>query len=340
MKFGPVPLGRAEGKILGHNVAGHDGRRLLRKGKALTTEHVAVLRGMGRTVVHVAELEPGDVGEDVAARRVADAAKGDGLRLLGSATGRVNVLSTTQGLFRLNPDRLVRLNECDGVTLAVLDTHTAVGTGQVVATIKVIPYAVPERTVARAEAIAKEGEPLIRVDALPSRAVGMILSGAPSIRSKLFEDFFPLEERVRSLGSHISERDYVTLDDDSGESSLASVIGQQRDAGVHLILFAGETAIMDARDIMPRALERAGGRVTCVGAPVDPGNLLMLGYIGDVPVLGAPGCARSRKVNVVDWVLPRLLVGDRLTRADIVTLGHGGLLEDVPERPLPRSHID
>ena len=340
MKFGPVPLERAEGKILGHNVAGRDGRRLLRKGKALTAEHLAVLREMGRNVVYVAELEPGDVGEDVAARRVAEAANGDGLRLLGSATGRVNVLATAQGLFRVNTGRLVRLNECEGVTLAALDTHTAVGPGQAVATIKVIPYAVPEPTVARAEAIAAEGEPLIRVDALPSRAVGMILSGSPSVRNKLFEDFSPLEERVRSLGSHISKRDYVTLDDDSGEAALASVIGQQRDAGVHLILLAGETAIMDARDIMPRALERAGGRLTCVGAPVDPGNLLMLGYIGDVPVLGAPGCARSRKVNVVDWVLPRLLVGDRLTRADIVALGHGGLLEDVPERPLPRSRID
>jgi molybdenum cofactor cytidylyltransferase len=77
-----------------------------------------------------------------------------------------------------------------------------------------------------------------------------------------------------------------------------------------------------------------------VGAPVDPGNLLMLAYIEDVPVLGAPGCARSRKVNVVDWVLPRLLVGDRLSREDIVAFGAGGLLEDVPERPLPRSRID
>ncbi len=340
MKFGPVPLERAEGKILGHNVAGRDGRRLLRKGKALSVEHVAVLREMGRTVAYVAELEPGDVGEDVAARRVAEAAQGDGLRLLGSATGRVNVLATTQGLFRVNTGRLVRLNECQGVTLAALDTHTAVGRGQAVATIKVIPYAVPEPIVVRAEAIATEGEPLIRVDELLSRSVGMILSGSPSVRDKLFEHFSPLEERVRSLGSHIAKRDYVTLDDDSGESVLASVIERQRDAGVLLILLAGETAIMDVGDIMPRALERAGGRVECVGAPVDPGNLLMLGYIGDVPVLGAPGCARSRKVNVVDWVLPRLLVGDRLTRADIVAMGHGGLLEDVPERPLPRSRID
>jgi len=77
--------------------------------------------------------------------------------------------------------------------------------------------------------------------------------------------------------------------------------------------------------------------VTCFGAPVDPGNLLLVGYLGPVPILGAPGCARSRKVNVVDWVLPRLLAGDRLTRADIVSLGVGGLLEDVPERPMPRA---
>jgi molybdenum cofactor cytidylyltransferase len=72
---------------------------------------------------------------------------------------------------------------------------------------------------------------------------------------------------------------------------------------------------------------------------VDPGNLLMIAYLGDVPLLGAPGCARSRKVNIVDWVLPRLLAGDRLTRRDILTLGHGGLLEDVPERPMSRDKI-
>lgn len=96
---------------------------------------------------------------------------------------------------------------------------------------------------------------------------------------------------------------------------------------------------MDRYDIAPRAIERAGGEVTCFGAPVDPGNLLMLAYLEGVPVLGAPGCARSPKVNVIDWVLPRLLVGDRLTESDIVALGHGGLLEDTPLRPMPRSAL-
>jgi molybdenum cofactor cytidylyltransferase len=108
-------------------------------------------------------------------------------------------------------------------------------------------------------------------------------------------------------------------------------------SGIRLILLAGETAIMDAHDIVPRAVERAGGQVESVGAPVDPGNLLMLAYLDDVPVIGAPGCARSKKINIVDWILPRLLAGDRLTRRDIVELGHGGLLQDVPERGMPRD---
>lgn len=104
-----------------------------------------------------------------------------------------------------------------------------------------------------------------------------------------------------------------------------------------MILIAGETAIMDTHDIVPRAVERAGGHVESVGAPVDPGNLLMLAYVNDVPIVGAPGCARSKKINIVDWILPRLLVGDRLTRRDIVELGHGGLLQDVRERGMPRE---
>ncbi|NJN43685.1 MAG: hypothetical protein HC806_02410 [Anaerolineae bacterium] len=110
-------------------------------------------------------------------------------------------------------------------------------------------------------------------------------------------------------------------------------------AGAKLILLAGETAIMDRQDIVPRALEKAGGTVEVVGVPVDPGNLLMLGYLHGIPVLGAPGCARSTKTNVIDWVLPRLLAGDRLVRSDFISLGHGGLLKDTRQRPMPRKKV-
>jgi molybdenum cofactor cytidylyltransferase len=340
MKFGPVPLDQAEGRILGHNVAGPDGRRLLRKGKALRREDVECLRGLGRRAVYVAELEPGDVEENLAAQRIAQAALGPGLRLSGPSTGRVNLVSTVLGVFRFARERLTALNEREGVTIASLAAQSVVRPGQTVATVKVIPYAVAEVEVAIGETVARDQGPLLRVDALPPRRVGLVLSGSPSVRAKLSESFTPLMERVTALGSEVVEQAYATLEDEKGEEGLAETLRRQRDFPVDLILLAGETAIMDRHDITPRAVERAGGRIVSVGAPVDPGNLLMLAYIDDVPVLGAPGCARSRKVNVVDWVLPRLLVGDRLSRADIIAYGAGGLLEDVPERPLPRSRID
>lgn len=337
MKFGPVPLDDAAGKILGHNIADGNGKRLLRKGKPLTREDLDALRALGRRSVYVAALEPGDVDENGAARRVAQAAMGDGLRLSGAASGRANLMATVQGVLRVDADRLSRINACEDVTLATLHSHSAVRPRQLVATVKIIPFGVPETVLQAAEAIAGDDGPLLRVDALASQPVSLIFSGSPSIRDKLAADFAPLRHRVEALGSQVASTDYVPLEDESGEAALAEVLHQRSASGARLIILAGETAIMDRHDIVPRAVERAGGWVESVGAPVDPGNLLMLAYLNDTPILGAPGCARSRKVNVVDWVLPRLLAGDRLTRADIFSLGHGGLLEEAPERPMPRD---
>ncbi len=346
MKFGPVPLALAIGKILGHNIAGPDGKRLFRKGKPLTADDVTTLRRLGRSSVYVAEIEPEDVDEDTASRRVAEAVRGEGLRLPGASSGRANLLASTLGVLRVDAERLTRLNECEGITLATLAAHTPVRARQIVATVKVIPFAVPESIVQRAIAIATRSsaslanrEPLIRVEALIPQPVSLIFSGSVSIREKLADDFAPLVERVEALGSHLLSTDYVPLEDETGEAALAETLRQRAAAGTRLIVLAGETAIMDRHDIVPRAIERAGGRVEALGAPVDPGTLLMIAYLGQVPILGAPGCARSRKVNIVDWVLPRLLVGDHLTRTEINALGHGGLLEDAPERPMPRSVV-
>jgi molybdenum cofactor cytidylyltransferase len=336
VKFGPVRFEAALGKILGHNVAGADGRRRLRKGRALTAEDLEVLRGLGRTVVYVAEPGPEDVVENEAARRVAAAAAGPGVEARAPAVGRVNLHAQRRGVLRVHGERLSALNGIEGVTVATLTPDTAVGAGQLVATVKIVPYAVAGSTLARAEAAGSAR--VLSVDALAPRRVGLILSGSPSVRERVQRDFGPpLSSRVEALGSSIAWTDFVPLEDDRAEDLLAAAIGRQRDAGAGLVLLAGETAIVDARDIAPRAVEKAGGRVEVFGAPVDPGNLLLLAYLGDVPVVGAPGCARSRRINVVDWVLPRLLAGELLTRRDVAAMGAGGLLEDVPERPMPRS---
>jgi len=330
MKFGPVPLDDALGKILAHNIAEPNGRHLIRKGKTLTQEHLAALRAIGRNQVYVAELEPGDLDENSAARRTAEVVTGSNLRMSKPAMGRVNLLATATGVLRVDTQRLAQINARESVTIATRTSATVVRPQQTAATIKVIPYAVAERLMSEVEAIAASG-PLLRVDELAPWPVSLIFTGSLSIQEKLEADFRPLSERVVALGSRIDTIDYVSLDDEEAEARLTETLMSRRTGGARLLIIAGETTIMDRQDIVPRAVERAGGWVERLGAPVDPGNLFMLAYIGDTPVLGAPGCARSRKNNITDWVLPRLLVADHLTNADIVTLGHGGLLDDVFE---------
>ena len=339
-RFGPVPVEQAQGKLLGHNVADAAGRPALRKGRPLSAADVDLLRGLGRTVVYVAEPGPYDVDEDVAARRVAEAACGPGLRMVGPGAGRANLLATTLGLLRVDVARLLKINEGEGITIAAAERDKPVRAGQVVATIKVIPFAVPEAAVRAAEDTAREGGALLRVDPLPDRAVALLLSGSASAEARVVGAFVPpLRARIEALGSRLGVVSYVPLDGESAETELAGSLRRGASDGAFLILLAGETAIVDRHDIAPRALERAGGEVVAFGAPVDPGNLLLLGYLGAVPVVGAPGCSRSPKLNVIDMVLPRLLAGDRLGRADLAALGHGGLLEDVPERPMPRDEV-
>ncbi|MCI0556569.1 MAG: molybdopterin-binding protein, partial [Anaerolineae bacterium] len=272
MKFAPVPLSEAKGKILGHNIAGANGQRLLRKGKPLTDDDLEKLYELGRSSVYVAELESGDVDENRAARRVAEAICGSGLHISGGSSGRSNLLSDEMGILRIDVDRLARINEWNGITLATLTTHSPVHTRQIVATVKIIPYAVPESTVSAVEAIANESRSIVRVDALPSHSVGIVLSGSNSLKQKLTSDFAPLRERIERLGSTVTRTDFVVLDDEEDETALAEMLEQQVSFGVKMILIAGETAIMDTNDIVPRAVERAGGTVESVGAPVDPGN--------------------------------------------------------------------
>lgn len=347
MKFNLVPLEEAEGKILAHHIAGpaqsqHGKRgRALRKGKLLRAEDIAALRDLGREMVFAAELEPGDIDEDTAASWVAQAMCGDNLKLSRPSAGRVNLQAQCLGILSVETERLRMLNEIEGITLATLLSHAVVRAGQTVATVKVIPFAVVESSVRLAESIGIQSGPILRLRPLKPREVALILYGSPGARQRVLDAFEgPLKKRIKALDSRVNSVDYVSIEDDAtGELSLMQALSHSVEAGAEMIILAGESAIMDRRDMAPRAIERLGGQVASFGAPVDPGNLLMVAYLrphgtalnGEdergLPILGAPGCARSLKPNVIDWVLPRLLSGEHLTRADIAVLGHGGLLQ-------------
>jgi molybdopterin biosynthesis enzyme len=333
MKFGPVPLDEAEGKILAHHIAGPNGGHAFRKGKPLGPGDIAALRELGRKTVFAAELEPGDIDEDTAAACVARAACGSSLSLSRPNVGRVNLQAGCLGVLQVDVERLLRLNEIEGITLATMLSHSVARPRQTVATVKVIPFAVAEERVRSAESIASQGNPLLDLQPLLPQRVSLILCGSEQARLRVEATFIaPLKTRIEALDCRISSIEYVSVEeDDLGERTLISTLRRAAAEGIGLIVLAGETAIMDHRDIAPRAIERSGGEVACFGAPVDPGNLMMVAYLGKVPVLGAPGCARSLKPNVIDWVLPRLLAGEQVGRAEILALGHGGLLGGLPE---------
>ncbi|WP_376792265.1 molybdopterin-binding protein [Thermoflexus sp.] len=333
MKFGPVPVEAAAGKVLAHNLADQHGNRLFRKGRRLSDQDVARLKAEGYREVVVAELEPGDVGEDEAARRIARACEGPGLRPVPAAGGRVNFIADAAGVFLVEVDRLAQLNRLPGVTLATLTRGSVVRARQMVASLKVIPFALPEAVVAQAEALLQGNGPLMGVFPFQPRRVALILSGHPALWPRLAADFEgPLQERVLRWGGIWIGTETVRHE----EGELAQAMEAALERGADFLILAGETAIMDEEDIAPRAIRRIGGTIEAFGAPVDPGNLLLIAYRGEIPILGAPGCARSRHRNVVDWVIPRLMAGLRLTREEIASMGHGGLLEDVEERPAPR----
>lgn len=319
-------ISKAAGSILVHNVADAEGRKVLKKGTRLTAEHLARLTELGHSSVMVAVLEADDVPEDEAALTLAEALRTDQVRLSRVTGGRVNLVAEVDGLLEVDAGRLLELNMLPGITLATVMPGSLVGPNQKtaqVATLKIIPYAVPRRNLERALALTGPRPGIVEVRPLPAgRRVALLLTGEPGAHDKVHADFVPpTRTRLERLGAVLAAVETVPQDVEAICRAAARLAGE-----ADLLIIAGQTSIMDKDDTTLRALRQAGAEVVVHGAPVEPGNLLALAYFPNTPVLCAPGCARGLGHNVVDILLPRLLVGDRLERVDIAALGLGGLL--------------
>ncbi|HYF85136.1 molybdopterin-binding/glycosyltransferase family 2 protein [Azospirillum sp.] len=333
MFFGPLPLSDAEGAILAHSL--RLGALVFKKGRRLSAADVAALREASVGEVIAAKLSDADIGEDAAATRIAAAVAGSGVQVAAAFTGRVNLFAEARGLLRLDPARIDAINAIDeSVTIATLPDHAAVEPGQMLATVKIIPFAAPVAAVEQAERLAANDAPPLAV--LPYRplSVGLIQTRLPGVKDSVLDKTVAVtRERVEALGGTLIQEARCAHD----EGALADLIAAMPPAD--LLLIAGASAITDRRDVLPAAIERAGGVVEHFGMPVDPGNLLLLGRRGGKPVLGLPGCARSPKLNGFDWVLQRIAAGVPPGRAEVMRMGVGGLLAEIPTRPLPRAGV-
>ena len=330
MIFGRPPLADAEGAILAHAI--HAGERRLKKGTRLAQEDLEALRESGVESVVAARLLPGDVVEDEAAGRLGAALDAPHVGVGPAATGRVNLFAKTAGLFC--PDRAVidRLNAVDpSMTLATLSEFAPVRTGQMIATVKIIPLSVDGNKLAEALSILSRSQALKLAPFRPHR-VRLIQTMLPTVKEKV------LDKTRRVSGARLEASHSTIIGERRVPHTAEALEAALREAGdADLILVFGASAVIDEGDVIPDAIRRAGGRIEAFGMPVDPGNLLLLGTLDGRPVLGAPGCARSPKENGFDFVLNRLLAGLPVGPETIRGMGVGGLLEEIGSRPSPRE---
>ena len=328
MKFGPLPLVEAEGALLAHSL--HLGAQSFKKGRLLSKADLAQLAAAGLTQVVVAKLEADDVGENEAADALAAAVMGPGLIASAAFTGRVNLFATQRGLLVVEAAALDALNEVDeALTLASLPPFDLLEPKQMAATVKVIPFAVSAATLQR----ALVSRPLLSIAPFKPRRVLLLQTELPGMKASLLDKTLAaLNQRLAALDCPPATEQRLPHD----AAHLAEAL-EQSVVAQDILLVSGASAIVDRQDVIPAAIERAGGQVEHFGMPVDPGNLLLLGRLQGKPVLGLPGCARSPKLNGFDWVLQRLVAGLTVTPRDVMRMGVGGLLKEIAERLLPRA---
>jgi len=334
MRFLRVPLPEAVNDILGHSLP--VGAERFRKGRRLTESDCVALQSAGHTHAYVARFEQDDIAEDLAAERVALTCRGPNIRRSEAFTGRCNLYSTCNGLLLIDADRIRHLNTIDeAITVATLAPFSRVEDGEMLATVKIIPFAASRRAVAGVEASADvKGKPAISVVPFKAKRVGLVISTVAGEKPSLaVKAKAAIQERLLRLNCDLAYCLTVPHSVDAITSALLNLRARESDP----ILVFGGSAIVDRDDVIPASLVAAGGKVDHFGMPVDPGNLLLMGSLGTIRVVGVPTCARSPKLNGFDWILERLCADLPVRKIDIMNMGVGGLLKEIPSRPMPRS---
>lgn len=330
-----IPVQEAVGKVLIHDITcivpGEFKGRAFKKGHVIGEEDVSKLLNLGKENIYVSDLKEGSVHENDAARRIAGAAAGKGIILSEPDEGKVKLLAAINGLLKINVPALAEINSVDEVVLATLHSNRPVTAGFPVAGTRIIPLFTDEEKIARVERICRDCRPLIEIRAFQSLKVGLVTTGSEIFHGRIQDKFGPVvREKFAWLGSEVIRQVIVPDDVPVAVAAIHELLA----CGAEMIVATGGMSV-DPDDRTPAAIKAAGGKTVTYGSPTFPGSMFMLSYIGDVPVIGLPGCAMYNKATVFELVVPRILAGERLTRSDIIALGHGGFCEGCTECRYP-----
>jgi len=319
-----IPVEQSVGTVLCHDmtriIPGQEKGPAFRKGHVIREADIPELLDIGKAHVYVLTMDPGQVHENEAARRIAQAAAGEGLALSAVCEGRINLVAKAPGLLKVNVEALSRINAIEEVVLATLHTNQRVPAGREVAGTRVVPLIIDEAKIEAVEAICAETGPVVSVAPFKPMKVGLVTTGSEVYSGRIQDKFGPvIRNKFEELGSRVV--DQVLVNDDPAMTTAA--INAFLKVGVDMVVVTGGMSV-DPDDQTPASIRATGAEVVTYGAPTFPGVMFMLAYKDGVPIAGLPGCVMYHRASIFDLVVPRLATGERVTRNDIVTLGHGG----------------
>lgn len=319
-----VAVEQAVGTVLAHDltqiIPGQYKGPKFKKGDVIKEEDIPVLLSMGKKHLYVLEKGDNDVHENEAAFRVASKAAGSGIELTEPSEGKIELRAAVDGLLKIDREKIFKLVSQDEIMFATIHENTVVKKGDKLAGTRIIPLFISEEAMNTAEEILGES-PVIKIKPLQEMKVGVVTTGSEVYKGIIEDAFGPvLEKNFGALGSKVCKQ--LFADDD--EQMIADCIKQLVDEGMDIIGITGGMSV-DPDDRTPSGIRLAGGEVVSYGAPVLPGAMFMLSYIGKVPVVGLPGCVMYSRTSVFDLIVPRLLAGEKITKEDINRLAHGGL---------------
>jgi molybdopterin biosynthesis enzyme len=330
-----IPVRKAVGQVLAHDVTrivpGRNKGPAFKKGHVIREQDIDLLLDIGKANIYILELSSDQIHEDAAARRIAAAAAGPGIKLNAPSEGRVNLIAEVAGLLKVDVGALNKLNSCQDVVFATLHRNHRVAAGQPVAGTRVVPLVVARRRVADAEKLCRDNQPMVTIKPFQSLSVGMVTTGSEVYHGRIKDQFGPVVgKKFEALGSRVVRQIYVADDVGKTAEAVRTLIAD----GVRMVVLTGGMSV-DPDDQTPAGIRGSGARVVTYGAPLFPGAMFMLAYFGDIPVLGLPGCVMYHQTSVFDLIVPRLLAGEQITRKDIVRLGHGGFCAGCPQCRYP-----
>lgn len=290
-----------------------------KKGHIIRNDDVQKLLDLGKQHIYVACLN-GEIHENDAAVRIARAAMGSNIDISPPREGKVGFQAGCQGLLKVNVDALTQINSVSDVIFATLHTNQVVPEGKELAGTRIIPLSIDENKIIEVEQICRNHFPVIDIKPFQRLKAGIVVTGSEVYANRIRDAFSPVvEKKFNTLGSTILRKELVSDDMTQTVNAIRSLY----EDGAQIIAVTGGMSV-DPDDLTPASIRAAGGEVVFYGAPVLPGAMFMLAFLGKVPIVGLPGCVMYHSHSIFDLVVPRLLAGDTVTKENIIKMGHGG----------------